>query len=77
MLMRSARIGGCLFVDPAEAVKPAKSEMMSERRAFTLDELRAVIEVANDEWRSIIMFGLYSGQRLADIASLTWSQWIC
>ena len=74
MLMRSARLGGCLFVDPAEAVKPAKSEMMPERRAFTLDELRAVIEVANDEWRSIIMFGLYSGQRLADIASLTWSQ---
>ena len=32
------------------------------------------LEVADGEWRSMIMFGLYTGQRLADIASLTWSQ---
>ena len=74
MLMRSARLEGCLFVDPAEAVKPAKNEAISERRAFTLDELRTVLELANEEWQSLIMFGLYSGQRLADIATLTWGQ---
>jgi integrase len=25
------------------------------------------------EWRSMILFGLYSGQRLGDIAKLTWA----
>jgi integrase len=29
--------------------------------------------VADDEWRSMILFGLYTGQRLSDIASLRWS----
>jgi integrase len=74
MLMRSARLEGCLFVDPAEGVKPAKNEVISERRAFTLDELRSVLEVVDDEWRSMVMFGVYTGQRLADIATLTWAQ---
>jgi hypothetical protein len=28
---------------------------------------------ANDEWRSMILFGLYTGQRLGDIATLRWN----
>jgi hypothetical protein len=27
--------------------------------------------MANDEWRSMILFGLYTGQRFGDIATLT------
>ena len=34
----------------------------------------AVLEVADDQWKSLIKFGLYTGQRLADIAALTWTQ---
>jgi integrase len=29
--------------------------------------------VASDEWRSMVLFGLYSGQRLGDIATLKWN----
>ena len=43
------------------------------RRPFTQDELRAVLKVADGEWRGLILFGLYTGQRLGDIASLTWT----
>ena len=43
------------------------------RRAFTLDELRKIIEVANDDWRTMIYVGLYTGLRLGDIATLTWT----
>jgi integrase len=50
---------------------PSKAALKSERRPFTIDELRAVLEVADDEWKSLIKFGLYTGQRLADIAALT------
>jgi integrase len=43
------------------------------RRPFTMDGLRTVVGMADDEWRSMILFGLYSGQRLSDIASLRWA----
>jgi integrase len=40
---------------------------------FTLDELRVVLDVADPEWKSMILFGLYTGQRLADVATVHWS----
>jgi integrase len=45
-----------------------------ERRPFSIPELRAVLEVADPEWQSLIKFGLYTGQRLGDLALLTWLQ---
>ena len=44
------------------------------RRAFTLEELRRILAAADGEWRGIILFGLYTGQRLSDITSMTWNQ---
>lgn len=44
----------------------------SERRAFTLPELRRILEKASPEWRGMILTGLYTGQRLGDVARLTW-----
>ncbi|MEI6713516.1 MAG: tyrosine-type recombinase/integrase [Verrucomicrobiota bacterium] len=53
-------------------VKPKKTETTVRRRAFTVEELKAVVSVADAEWKSMICFGLYTGQRLADIAGLKW-----
>jgi integrase len=39
-----------------------------------LDELRAILAVADRLWTSLIKFGIYTGQRLADIALLRWNQ---
>jgi integrase len=36
--------------------------------------MKAVLSVCNDEWRSVCMFALYTGQRLGDVATLTWAQ---
>lgn len=73
MMFKAAARDGLLAENPAEHVDTVKKEAgRAERRAFTIDELRAVLAVANDEWRSMVLFGLYTGQRLADIASLTW-----
>jgi len=47
-------------------------ESRSRRRAFTLDELRRILAVCNGEWRGMVLFGLYTGQRLGDLAGLTW-----
>ncbi len=43
------------------------------KRAFTIDELKKVFAAANEEWRGMIIAGLYTGQRLGDIARLTWA----
>jgi integrase len=74
MVFRAARRDGLLFRDPAEAVRPAKQPPTAGRRPFALPELRAILAVANEEWRSLVKFGLYTGQRLGDIVALTWAQ---
>jgi integrase len=74
MVFRSARLDGYLWQDPAEGVKTVKNRESFSRRPFTLDELRAILAVADPEWQSLIKFGLYTGQRLSDLANLTWSQ---
>jgi len=42
------------------------------RRAFTLPELRRVLDASTGEWRGMLLFAIYTGQRLADLARLTW-----
>ena len=35
--------------------------------------MKRLIAAADNEWRSLILFGLYTGQRLGDLAQLTWA----
>ncbi|PYJ52354.1 MAG: hypothetical protein DME87_00475 [Verrucomicrobia bacterium] len=58
--------------NPATGVKAAKLRGETRRRGFTIPEIRRVLDAANDEWKSLIFFGLYTGQRLGDLARLTW-----
>jgi integrase len=44
------------------------------RRPFTMPELQAVLAACDEEWRGMVLAGLYTGQRLGDIAELTWRQ---
>jgi integrase len=74
MVCRAARLEGYLWQDPAEGIKAIKTRALTVRRAFSIDELRAILSIADLEWQSLIKFGLYTGQRLSDLASLTWSQ---
>lgn len=52
----------------------ARKTFKTTRRAFTLPEMRRILAAASGEWRGIILFGLYTGQRLSDITSLAWNQ---
>src|SRR5271165_4980032 len=73
-LFKSAREDDVIAEDPAASVKSAHNKAISPtKRPFTLDELRVVLDVADPEWKSMILFGLYTGQRLADVATLRWS----
>lgn len=59
--------------NPAKDCPRLKTVATDARRPFTIEEIREVLKVANDEWRSLILFGLYTGQRLGDLTALTWA----
>jgi integrase len=65
---------GLLTVNPAVRVKLLKGVAESKRRAFTLSEIKRILRACGDdvEWRGLVLFGLYLGQRLGDLARLTW-----
>lgn len=58
--------------NPAGIVKTLKRVAENRRREMTLEEIKRVLSACDHEWRGIVLFGLYSGQRLGDIRSLTW-----
>ena len=65
---------GLLTINPGVRVKSLKLRDKSPRRAFTLSEIKRILKACGEdaEWRGLILFGLYLGQRLGDLAKLTW-----
>lgn len=72
MLFRDARDRALLVDDPTEFVKTVKDQRVLVRRPFTMDEIRLVLKHCDQEWRSMVLFGLYTGQRLGDVARFQW-----
>jgi len=68
----AAKRDGYVLENPAEFLDtlPVRSKFRAD--AFTLEEIRALLNHADPEWTSMIMFGLYTGQRMGDIATLSW-----
>lgn len=66
-----------IFSNPFRGIIPSKLEQndKQERKAFTMDEVKRLLELMPDEWPDMIRVCLYTGgQRLGDIAKLTWEQ---
>lgn len=63
---------GLLAENPAVIRRPKFRR--GERRAFSATELRALWEAADDDWRGMLLLGLYTGQRIRDLANLQWGQ---
>ena len=72
-LFRAAKRDGYVDDNPAEFVDTIRRDNAQGRRALSIPEIQAAISAADPEWQSLIRFGLYTGQRLADLALLTWS----
>lgn len=71
-MLQTAWRDGFIVENPAAKVSALKTEE-SIRRPFTVAELKKLLSVATDEWRGMVCVGLYTGQRLKDVASLRWS----
>jgi integrase len=76
--LKAAWVAGLIPENPAAkvaSVRAADRNDVVAKRPFTADELRALMAAADDEWRGMILAGLYSaGQRLSDIATMTAGQ---
>ena len=72
MVFKHARRDGLIVDNPAEFIDPVKVKDSIARRPFTLPELKTVLKHCDPEWQSMVYFGLYTGQRLGDVATLTW-----
>jgi len=75
-IFKAAQRAKLITENPAEhiaRVREFDDHHQEKRRAFTLAELRAVLSVADPEWRSMIVFATYTGARLGDISLLRWS----
>jgi integrase len=58
--------------NPAAKVKTLGTDE-STRRPLTIKEIKSALAVANDQWKGMLLCGLYTGQRLKDLAGLTWA----
>lgn len=61
----------------ASKVATLKQRGENQRRAFSLEEVKKVLEQCDKtggEWRGLVLSAVYTGQRLGDIAMLTWQQ---
>jgi integrase len=73
IIFAAAEADGLLVRNEARHVKKLKvANEASARRAFTLPELKKILAKCDDEWRSLVLFGFYTGARLGDVARLTW-----
>lgn len=73
--LKHCRREGWLHDNPAEFVDKLKRRHGTalERRPFTRAELTAVLDACPPEWRSMVLFGIYTGQRLGDLRRLKWA----
>lgn len=72
-VFEEARREGFIAENPARDCGMLKKDNASARRPFTIGELKTILAAADEEWRSMILFGIYTGQRLGDVARLTWA----
>lgn len=73
IFFKDAIIRNYITKDPSLGIKPTLDDKRSEgRRPFTVGQLKAIERQCTGEWRGLFLFGLYTGQRLSDIANLRW-----
>lgn len=68
-------VGDGLRLDnPCNGITKLPRGSTKRRRPFTVEEIKMLLAVASEEWRGIILFGLYTGLRLGDIVGLKWRE---
>jgi integrase len=65
---------GLTNFNPTAALEPLDEAEKLERKPFTLDEVKLLIDSAEtEEWKGIITMGAFTGLRLIDCALIEWT----
>lgn len=72
MLLGDASKRDLIGNNPAVRVPVLKRDAKNERRPFTVAEIQKLLPHLPAEWKSLVLFGLYTGQRLGDLVRLRW-----
>lgn len=68
----SAQRLGYLQTNPCAAVDLLKDDEGSSRDVFTPEQVSALHEAADGDWRGVILTGYFTGLRMRDITELRW-----
>jgi integrase len=62
------------FIDrnPVAAVRPIRTRS-AKKGVFSPEQIRCLFEVAESDWKGLILSAYFTGGRLLDLAKLTWS----
>ncbi len=69
--LNQARREGLISVNPAEAAELPERDSV-ERGTFTAAEVKMLADAAQDEWRTLVVLGYYTGARLSDCCKMEW-----
>jgi len=69
--LNAARRQGIIPTNPAEAVELPKVRGV-ERGTFTPEEVKILVDTAQGEWKTLILFAYYTGARLSDCCRMAW-----
>jgi hypothetical protein len=71
IVFNSARRQGLIAMNPAEVIDLFREEP-DKRLPFSVEQIRALLDVSDTEWRGLIIIGFLAGVRLGDAARLAW-----
>lgn len=63
---------GAITHNPCDAVPNLKDKEKKPKQCFSREQIKTLLDAADDEWRGLILFGYFTGMRLQDIVHLTW-----
>jgi integrase len=72
MAFTSARRQGYITHNPADAVEMLPEDSESAKQPFDLDQVKALLNSADGDWKGAIMVALYTGARLRDVVNMRW-----
>ncbi len=70
-VLASAHRQGLVLSNPALAVELPRTKPQT-RNVFSPADIKALLVMANQDWKTAILFGFYVGARIGDAASMSW-----
>jgi integrase len=72
-ILERARKQGTIINNPAASVESPRGEAL-DRDVFTSEEIAALYDAADAEWKTALLLGYFAGMRLGDAVARSWRE---